>query len=248
LERAQLQAKVRTAQAEADRAARRGAVARATDRVAQAEEELGRCVVHSPRDGLVVHHVPDAGQWGAGGLAAGDVVHEGQKLLSLPDLSRLAVLVRVPEAAVVRVRPGQAARVLVDAFPDRRLEAKVEAVASRPSRPNWMKPDEKTYDVRLTLGGATEGLKPGMTAGATIATGVAGDEVLTVPRQALLPSPQAGRRTCVVRTPRGLEQRQVVVGESDGKSVEVRSGLREGEEVVLDPRAVLTAEPARPKR
>jgi HlyD family secretion protein len=77
-----------------------------------------------------------------------------------------------------------------------------------------------------------------MSATLAIATGQETEAVVAVPAQAVMPPNAAGQRLVVVQTPAGLEQREVEAGRSNGKLTEVRAGLKEGEEVILNPRAL----------
>jgi hypothetical protein len=67
-----------------------------------------------------------------------------------------------------------------------------------------------------------------------------GDEtegkVLCIPIEALVgPTKRGSTAKCYVITPAGTEAREVSVGLSDETSVEIRSGLEAGEQIVLNP-------------
>jgi RND family efflux transporter MFP subunit len=247
LDRARALVKARTTQAEAERAARGAVLQQEEARYREIEDEIRQSQIVAPREGLVVYHVPDPAPGGGSAaapvLAVGEPVREGQKLMRIPDLSRLVVNVRVPEAVIARVRVGQATRVRIDAFPGRDYSGKVSHVSPVPSRQDWRTADVKTYPVQVALDEAPAGAKPHMSADVTLSTSQSAEDVLTVPVQALLVPTGAGQRLCVVRTPGGLEQREVVLGPGNGKMVAVRSGLKEGEEVVLNPRSLYVERP-----
>jgi HlyD family secretion protein len=239
-ERVRTEAKAKAAHAAADRAAKREVLAQEEARYREIEGAIGHCQIIAPRDGTVFYHVSDQGRWGGAAgpvVAVGEPVREGQKLMRIPDLSRMVVTVRVPEAVITRVRAGQAAVVRIDAFPGREFRGTVRQVAAVPSRQDWLMADMKTYPVQVALDGTAEGLRPGMSADVTLITGEELADALAVPVQAVLPPTAAGQRLCVVRTPAGLEQREVTLGPGNGKMTAVRSGLAEGETVILNPRA-----------
>jgi multidrug efflux pump subunit AcrA (membrane-fusion protein) len=82
-----------------------------------------------------------------------------------------------------------------------------------------------------------------MTAEVRIVTGER-KGVLLVPVQAVL---TAGKdRFCFVKAGKELVERAVVTGASDATRVEVKEGLKEGEEVLANPLGVLA--PRRPDR
>jgi hypothetical protein len=67
------------------------------------------------------------------------------------------------------------------------------------------------------------------------------EHVLTIPLQAVVGSVEMGnKRKCYVMTPHGAEEREVTLGLSNDKMVEVKDGLEEGEEVVVNPRSLMS--------
>jgi multidrug efflux pump subunit AcrA (membrane-fusion protein) len=71
------------------------------------EKEIEECFIRAPRDGMVVYYVEERARWGqttGGVIAQGEGVKEGQKLLSVPDLSHMVVNSRVHEAMVSKVK------------------------------------------------------------------------------------------------------------------------------------------------
>jgi HlyD family secretion protein len=70
------------------------------------EKEIENCLIRAPRDGMVIYYVEERARFGGnqGVIAQGELVKEGQKLLAVPDLSRMVVNARVHEAMVPRVR------------------------------------------------------------------------------------------------------------------------------------------------
>lgn len=244
LERVQGQARAKEIQTRSARDIRVAVHEEELAQLHEIEKEIAKCKIHAQQDGLVVHCVPDQARLGGGSqqaiIAQGEPVREGQKLMQIPDLRHMRVNTKVHEALVARVQPGQPALVRVDAFPDRILHGQVEAVATLSSQPDWLSSDVKVYTTQVRIDESVSGLKPGMSAEVTIVLGDPLDQVLTVPIQAILGSPKMGKqRRCAVRTSNGAEQRTVVVGQSNAMMAEIKEGLREEDEVILNPRAVL---------
>src|SRR5207253_1444072 len=98
------------------------------------ETEIGKCKIYAPHDGLVLYYTPEQVRYGGGSqqsiVAQGEPVREEQKLIQLPDLKHLQVEIRIHEALVARVHPGQSAVVRLDAYPERTLRARVVSVAT----------------------------------------------------------------------------------------------------------------------
>jgi HlyD family secretion protein len=210
--------------------------------------EIKKCKIHTPQDGMVVYYVPEQARFGGGSqisiIAQGEPVREGQKLMQVPDLRHMIVNTKVHEAFIRRVHAGQKATIRVDSSGDKTLHGEVEAVASVPSQQDFMSADVKVYATRVVIdpGEITEigGLKPGMSAEVTITIADALENVLTVPIQAIVGGSEMGAtRSLVVMTPEGPKERQVTVGVSNDRIAEIKEGLEEGDEVVLNPKAVL---------
>lgn len=216
------------------------------------EDEIKKCKIVAPQDGMVVYYVPEQARFGGGSqqsiVAQGEPVREGQKLMQIPDLRRMLVNTRVHEAMVSRVVKEQRATVRVDAYPDRIFPAHVESVATISSQQDWMSSDVKVYATKVAIDEMVQGLKPGMSAEVTIEVGEALENVLTVPVQAIVGSVEMGsQRRCYVMTMEGPEPRDVIVGMSNERMAEIKEGLREGEEVVLNPKT-LAGDAYKPKR
>jgi HlyD family secretion protein len=98
----------------------------------------------------------------------------------------------------------------------------------------------KVYTTKVALDGEVDGLKPGMSAEVRITVADALDQVLTVPIEAIVGSAEmGGHRRCYVMTPDGPKDREIVVGMSNERIAEVREGLQEGDEVVLNPKTII---------
>lgn len=138
---------------------------------------------------------------------------------------------------------GQPARIRVDAFPNRPINGHVKMVATVASQADMLSSDVKVYQTLVALDETMEGLKPGMSAEVTIAIDKAAENVLTVPVHAIVGSAEMGaQRKCFVLTDEGPQERDIVLGLSNDRMAEVRSGIKEGDRVVMNPKALLSAD------
>jgi hypothetical protein len=237
-ERLKIQGKAREAQVEADLQARSAALELETARLREIEEQLKQCVLTAPRDGFAVYYVP-ARRPGAGQpiLAQGEPVYEGQKLIQIADLKRMAVQVRVHEALVARVRNGQAATVRVDAFPNRVLKGQVKSVATVASAPEFFASDVKVYATLVAIDDIEAmNLKPNMSAEVTILAEHRA-KVVNVPPQAVV---ALGKQAvCYVKVGKEIQERKVAVGLRGDQVVEIKEGLQEGDLVLRDLNALM---------
>jgi HlyD family secretion protein len=132
----------------------------------------------------------------------------------------------------------------VDAFPHKNFRGHVKQVSPVISQLDSPLRDVRIYLTQIAIDEPIEGLRPDMSAEATIFEKEARDPVLAVPAQALVHAPEQGHHcTCFVMTPDGPEQRDVVVGLPTEQMVEVQSGLHAGDEIVLNPQTLLKDKP-----
>ncbi len=147
---------------------------------------------------------------------------------------------------------GQKASIRVDALPDRMFEGHVRVKAAVASQADSWISDVKLYqtlvmvDFEVMPDGtkkriANEELTPDMTAEVTITVDTAKEPVLTVPVQAIVGGAEMGlkREVFVKNSAGGYDRREIKLGIFNEKVVEVREGLSEGEEVVLNPKVLL---------
>ncbi len=209
--------------------------------------QIDQCKVKAQYDGIVVYAVPEQTRMGSGAtqsiIAQGEPVQYGQKMMSIPDLSHMLVNVRIHEAFINQMKDGLPVTVRIDAVPGKSLRARVKSVANVASAQDWMSPDVKVYQAYVEIKSSVEGLKlkPGLSASCTIFTESQAKHVLAVPVQSVVsPLERNGKPRCFVQSPTGPETREVELGLTDEKFIEIKSGLQEGEEVILNPRVLLS--------
>jgi multidrug efflux pump subunit AcrA (membrane-fusion protein) len=197
----------------------------------RAIEEFGYCVVKAPRDGLVIY--PSVAKWkGEPDLQVGKSVHKDQVLLLMPNLSRMQVTIGIHESIIDRIRPGLPATVTLT---DRELDAQVSEVALVARPAGWWRGNSVKYDTVIDLS-LVEGLKPGMTAEIEVEV-ERFSSVLRVPAAALLET--VNGYCCWVDTAAGPARRRVQLGDRNELFVVAKSGLQEGDAVILNPLAFI---------
>ena len=216
-------------------------------------EQIDKCKIKAPVTGLLVYHVPE--RWSRAGdpysfLNPGEPVQYGQTLLSIPDLSQMFVRVRIHESVIGQVKVGQLCQIQVDAFPGKRLKGVVKRVADVADAPHWLSPDMKVYQTILEFTDPVQDLKlkPDLSASCEILTEPRAVRVLAIPIGAILmPTEKDKKPRCLIVTPRGAEVREVELGRRDERMVEIKAGLKEGDEVVTDKRLLPGPVPRRGK-
>ncbi|MFN3889632.1 MAG: efflux RND transporter periplasmic adaptor subunit [Beijerinckiaceae bacterium] len=220
------------------------------------ETNLSRSQIVSPINGVVLMRKVDPGQTVASSLQAPVLFTIAE------DLTRMEVQVDIDEAAVGGVREGQAATFSVDAYPNRRFDARIRMVRYGSEIVQGV----VTYKAILTTNNNDLLLRPGMTATADIVVADIPD-VLTVPNQAfrftppseeqnapsrgflesILPGRPSFRPPSASRSMQGPNRVvhvlrdgvpapvQVVSGASDERRTQIVKGaLKPGDQVIVD--------------
>ncbi len=208
-----------------------------TDRLNRFQDQLKNCVITAPAKGMVVY-ANDAGRGRFGGsqgasVEEGAMVRESQSLVRLPDLSRMQVKVAVHESRVDLLRIGMPARIVIQ---DQEYGGRVLNIANQPERSSWMTANVKEYATTVSILGESDKLRPGMTAEVTILVADLSD-IMSVPVSSVVE--QRGQFSCWVKTPGGPERRLVKLGHTNEKMIEIVDGVKEGDVVLRNPRAVV---------
>jgi hypothetical protein len=154
-------------------------------------------------------------------------------LISMPDTAAMVAEIGVHETEVDKVRAGQAATIVMDAFPDQELKGEVLEVAPLPDQSrSFMSPDLKVYKTLVRIDGTHDFLRTRMSCKVTVLAEKIIEAVL-VPIHVV-----ANRQNQkVVYVPKGSdsEKRVVETGAFNDTFVEIKSGLEPGEKVLLNP-------------
>jgi HlyD family secretion protein len=193
----------------------------------QLEEELSYTTIVAPMDGVILSRDVEIGDAVSSILVLGSTA---TLVMTEGDTSEVYVQGKVDEADIAHVYMGQPARIKVESFRDRLFQGKVTKIA-----PMGVEKDNvTTFEVRVSINNPGGELKANMTANAEILL----DEhkgVLTVPEDAVIYDNQ---KNASVQAPdknqkNGWRKVPVTVGLSNGSVTEITSGLKEGDQVVL---------------
>jgi len=199
-------------------------------------EQLEKCVLKAKKTGLVVYGGGGEEMYYYGNqepIREGATVRERQAIITIPDMTRMSVKVKIHETYIKKIKKGEKVRITVDAFPDTILDGEVSKVGVLPDSQNrWMNPDLKVYVTTITIDGTYDWIKPGMSAKVEILVDHLND-VVYVPIQSIAPS--EGKQVCYVVHGLKLDKREVEIGQFNDEFIEIKKGLKEGEKVLLRP-------------
>jgi HlyD family secretion protein len=256
----QLKAQVEDAQLGLERA--KSAYESAQSRVKQSQaqldiqaDQLKKTTKYSPIDGVVSYLPVKVGQYAVANFSV-------TPLLTVADMSQINSEIKVDETDIADVHVGQKAKVKVDALGDIEIDGEViEKGASAVTRSGQATTSQsassqeaRDFLVKIKLIPTPEvrdKLRPGMSTTAVITTATA-ENVLVVPLQAIVPRelPKEGDQQSQETAPGAKKEVEgVFVFSSDGRAkfnkvetgikgdqdIELKSGVTEGDEIVIGP-------------
>lgn len=206
-------------------------------RLKRLETQLKKCLILAPKSGMAVYaNEQSRGRFGpqqTSEIKEGASVREQQAILRLPDLSNMQVKVTVHESKVDRIHRGMRARIRIQG---RDFQGTVISVANQPEAGSFFSAAVKEYATIVKIDSESKDLRPGLTAEAEILIAALKD-VISVPVAAVFE--HRGQAFACVAKGGKVEKRAVELGMTNDKAIEIKRGLEQGEEVVLNPRAVL---------
>lgn len=226
----QLQGELKAAEATRDSLNARAKMDGTRRDLALSEKEL--CTIKAPKSGMVIY--PSAQSWEkTPDVEEGATVHRDQTLLLMPDLQHMQVRVGIHESVIDRVALGLNAFITL---PEQQLGGEVSEVAAVAEPASWWTGNLVKYETIISLP-EIEGLRPGMSAEVEVILAEY-EDVMTVPVTAVIESVDGD--LCWIQRPNGeIEQRTLVLGDSDNVMIIVESGLDVGDQVILNPRGVV---------
>ncbi len=172
---------------------------------------------------------PFSGRLGIRQVNLGQILREGDPIVSLQSLDPIFVDFSLPQQQMPHARLGLTVRVTTDALPGETLEGRITAISPQ------VDPDTRNVRIEATVSNRGEKLRPGMFV--NVAVGLSAQQkVYAVPATAVLYAPY-GDSVFVVEDGKDskgkvLRQQFVRLGPKRGDFVAVTSGVQEGDTVV----------------
>ncbi|MBK5295185.1 MAG: efflux RND transporter periplasmic adaptor subunit [Acidobacteriia bacterium] len=234
LDRVKLQGERKMAQFKADAETQGRTFELSQAKLTRDKQQIIAAKIYAPKDGLVVYGGNSDGRRFSNEsmIEEGATVRSRQELIKLPDVSRMKLQVKIHESHINQVQLGQAAFIVLDSMPDLRFSGRIMKVAPLPDGSSrFGNPDLKVYATEILVTDELPDVKPGVSARAEIIiTNL--PQVLTVPIQCVIS--YKGRQV-VYLAGAPQEPVQVNVGQYNTKFIEITSGLKEGDRVLLTP-------------
>jgi HlyD family secretion protein len=195
--------------------------------VETAQEDLQNATIVSPIDGVVLSRDIEVGS------AVGSILTQGASatlIMTLGDLREVYIKGKVDESDVGKIYLGETARITVESYKDQPFWGKVTKISPLGTE----KDNVTTFEVRVSISNESGKLRALMTANAEIIL----EEhkgILTIPEGAIL---YAKDKSTQVEIPdpaseKGRKKVDIKAGISNGSRTEVVTGLKEGQQIIL---------------
>jgi len=218
----------------------------------EAIEQLNKTTIYSPMDGVITELNVELGE-----RVLGSGFSQGTNIMTVSDLGNMEAVVEVDENDVVLVSIGDTTRVKVDAFGDRIFRG-IVTQRGNSAKTQGLGTQEQVvnFDVRIRLIDIDKDLRPGMSCNASIETETI-NNVISVPLQSVTArggftpaNPEEGEEgnQNVKQEKKGNDDKpkeivfiikngkaksiNVKTGLSDDNFIEIKEGLKSGEEVI----------------
>ena len=195
------------------------------------EKQMENYTITSPISGTVIQKNVKAGD------TVGTDTTSSETLCTIYDLSYLEMTLNVDELEILSIKEGQTVTITADAISDRTFTGVVTSVSAAGTTTGGT----TTYPVTIRIDD-TGDLLPGMNATAEIEVSSA-ENALTIPNGAVVrgnyvlvtkDSPSAVNAVQDMTAPDGYVYVKITTGTSDNDSIEVTSGLQEGDTIAYD--------------
>ena len=212
-------------QIELNFATAKGRLIRASTTLERAKERFDESVVLAPISGIILQKYVEEGQIIASGVST---VGGGSPIADIADMAAVYVKAGVDEIDIGKIRVGQEASVTADAYPNQRFSGKIVRISPEAR----IEQNVTLFDVIVQVENREGRLKSGMNASIEISV-VKKQNLLLVSASAVKVETN-GRKpsdtaTVFVKQGRGFVPREVKIGLSNFRQVEIVSGLKEDE-------------------
>ncbi len=191
-------------------------------RLQTVDDRLSKTRILAPGDGTILDVSVNEGQVVVGAAS----VNSGTTILLFADLSRLLINAHVNQMDAGRLTVGQTMTIRMGDDSAESIQAVIEFIAPLAT----VKNNIKGFEVQALIQENDGRLKPGMSVSMEVPTGTASN-VVTVPVSAVFKD--KNQKVVYVRKGADIQRRAVAVGLTDNSRAEIKSGLEEGEEILL---------------
>jgi RND family efflux transporter MFP subunit len=187
------------------------------------EDKLSKTKVTSPMNGTVLTRPVLQGQV----VIAAASVNSGTTLMTIANLSDLLVETHVNQIDVARLKQDQQVKLRAESLKDSDMRGRIKLIAPVAT----VKNNIKGFQVQAMIENPNPRLRPGMSVNLTVPIDRA-DDAISVPISAVFKG-EGSKKVVYVRNGEETERREVSVGVTNFDYAEIKSGVQEGESILL---------------
>ena len=208
------------------------------------KDQLKKCTIIAPQNGEVIHANERARRWGDDQalIRVGSNVYESTPIIRLPDLNKMQVNAKIHESRFFLLKLNQKVEIQVDSYPDKTFEGTLKKIASVAVDGEWPNRDIKQYHIEISFLNPRmkeAALRPGSSANFKIIVSNR-PNILQVPLQGVVGIGKSYYAWVMIGS--SAEKRLIKIGETNEVNIEILDGIKEGEEVILNPRSQFSKE------
>ena len=163
---------------------------------------------------------------------AGDMYNMGQPLFTVEQIRPVKIMVNAPESLFGSIKKGQSVDINLDLYPDENFIGNVHIVYPT------INSSTRTFPIEITITNANERVRPGMFARVTFKYGV--EKNIVVPDLAVVKQSGSGDKYVYTVKDGKVVFNKVKLGRIVGTEYEIKSGLSEGDMVIIEGQYVVT--------
>jgi len=204
-------------------------IAEATEKDQKYQLAFDGARILAPQPGMLIYG-RTFGRGGSRKLTVGSYVSmQNPVIATLPDLSILASETYVEEIYIAKIKIGDSARVFIDALKNQEKTGVISAISNVGQEMSGF--ESKVFKVTVRIASDNKKIKPAMTTSNEIIISRE-PNVLVIPRAALFS--EGPVQFVYLKEFSGVSIRKVTCGNMSEKLVVIKSGLKEGDKILLN--------------
>ncbi|MFT6794290.1 MAG: HlyD family secretion protein [Rubritalea sp.] len=200
------------------------------DRLLEDQQQLKHTKLYAPADGIALY--PPRSSRQEPSVSEGANVNKNRKLITIPNLKKMKVEVKIPEFHISKIKRGQLAYITIASISDKRYKGVVSKVNPLPDRNNsWFGAAEQFYSTEITITDPLPDVKPSISAKAEI---IITDlkEIFYIPLHAI--RTEKAKYFCYIKDGAEHLKTEIQLGMMNNSFAEITSGVSDGDVVLLN--------------
>ncbi len=200
-----------------------------TAQLIKIKAQLKHTKLYAPVDGIALY--PTQKYNNTPPLSIGSPVTNNKEIIYIPGLNKMKVEIKVPELHISKIKTNQEALITLDSISNKQYKATVSKVSHLPDRHSYWTAGQNNYITEITINDSISGVKPSISATAEITIANL-KNVISIPIQAI--KSKKDKYICFIKKGDKHIETEISLGLMNNSHVEVTSGLKSGDTVLLN--------------